>query len=188
MSEPTLEANVVKSGELCIQTTLSRRNRRHGDPPDWKGGLLISVKTLPRVEEFMQSLGTGETVDVGTVGRHWQAMSAHPLHAYIIQNIPTHPGEDGTTVSLDKLGNPLLLIDPERGEKYPMINLSFLRLRGISDGAGITFGIKGVYSLDEMQRIEKRLTAAQRRFYNDYMRPIDITIQLITMSTQEVRF
>lgn len=188
MVEPVLEANVVKSGECCIQTTLSRRNRRHGDPPDWKGGLLITVKTLPRVEEFMQSLGSGEVVDVGVVGRHWQAIGGQPLHAYIIQNINTHPGDDGSMVSLDKLGSPLLLMDPERGEKYPTINLSFLRLRGISEGAGVTFGIKGVYSLEEMQRIEKRLTAAQRKFYNDYMRPIDITIQLVTMSTQEVRF
>lgn len=185
-----LSSNVVKGGETCIQTTLSRRNRRFGDPAEWKGGLIVSVKTLPRVEEFMQSLGQGETVDVGTVGRHWFPISGQPLQAYIIQslNASRKQSDDGSFVTLDKLGSPLLLTDSERGDKYPTVNLSFLRLRGISEGAGVMFGIKGVFSLDELQSFEKHLTAAQRKFYNDYMRPIDITIQLVTMSTQEVRF
>ena len=189
--EGTAVATVTKGGETIIQTVLSRRSRRAGDPLGWKGGLLITIKTLPRVEEFMQSLGQGETVDVSTVGRYWQEMSNQPLQAYIIQPLNSkQQSDDGSTITLDALGYPLVIQDPHGGDRYPTVNISFLRLRGISEGAGVTFGVKGVYNLDEMCKLRDRITLATRRFYVDYIRPIDMTVDIIIdvrTSQQETR-
>lgn len=177
-------AQVVKSGEVCIQTLLSRRGRKSGDPNDWKGGMVLTVKTLPRVEEFIQSLGNGSVVDVGTVGRYWTPIIGK-LEAYNIQPIPNQQSEDGSVITFDMLGKPLISVDAEGRERYPVINLSFLRLKGISEGAGVSFGIKGVYSLDELRKMKDKIVAAQRRFYVEYLRPVDL---LVTVSTQEVQF
>lgn len=188
MTEAT--STVMKGGETCIQTLLSRRSRRHGDPADWRGGLLVTVKTLPRVEEFMQSLGGGEVVDVQTVGRYWQGMTpGQRLDAYVISALSKQQSDDGSTISLERLGNPLLLPDAEGKDRFPVVNLSFLRLRGISDGNGVTFGIRGVYSLDELRRIRDKITVGCRRFYIDYIRPADLlgTVFTVEISSQEVQ-
>ena len=185
--ETTEVANVIKGGETCIQTILSRRHRRAGDPAGWKGGLLITIKTLPRVEEFMQNLGQGEIVDVATVGRYWQEMPNQPLQAYIIQPFQKQQSDDGSIITLDALGHPLVIQEPGT-DRYPVVNISFLRLRGISEGAGVTFGVKGVYSRNEMGVLRDRITSATRRFYVDYIRPIDMTVDIIvTVSQQEVQ-
>ena len=185
-----IAANVVKGSETCIQTLWSRRSRKHGDPADWKGGVQITVKALPRVEEFMASLGGGEIVDVSSCGRYWQPINGQPLNAYVIQSFMSkHQSDDGSSISFDRLGHPIVSIPEGGSEKYPIVNLSFLRLRGISEGNGITFGIKGVYSMDELRSIRDKVNVAQRRFYIDYIRPVDLlgTVFSVEISSQEVQ-
>ena len=177
-----LTSPVIKGGETRIETVFSRSGRKAGDPADWKGGLRLTVRARPEVEEFIQSLGNGSLVDVGTVGRYWQALDKGSLSAYVIQSIPPQQSDDGCMITLDRLWHPLII--PSEGDRYPIVNLSFLRLRGISDGIGVTFGVKGVYSFGELCQIRDRVTAASRRFYIEYLRPIDLTV---TVSTQVVQ-
>jgi hypothetical protein len=179
-------ASVVKSGETHIWVMLSRSGRKQGDPADWKGGTRVTVRATTRVEEFMQNLGAGEVVDVATIGRYWQPIGGIPLNAYVTQPFNPHfQIDDGSFITLDRLGHPLILPSPDgQQDRHSTVNLSFLRLRGISEGLGVTFGIKGVYSLDELRKVKDRISAASRRFYVDYLRPVDL---LVTVSTQEVQ-
>lgn len=167
-------AAVIKRGETVIQTTLHRAPI----------GLSVSVKVHPGIEEFMRRAGGGETVPVAASGRYWTPLSktAPPLQAYVITPLEPFVIEDGSYVNLEALGYPLIL---DRNDRWPSnsVNISFLRLVGISEGAGITFGVKGVTSLSGASRLKDKLALAQIRFYKEYLRPMDFEI---TVSTSEI--
>jgi len=183
MNDINVVGSVIKSSETCIQFILSRKGRKHGDPADWKGGVSVTVRALPRVEEFMQNLGNG-TVDPQTSGRYWISFDERPLSAYIIQPVQAPMSDDGSAVSLNRLGQPLLMTHPDSGNT--VVNLSLLRLRGISEGTGVTFGLRGVYSLTELHKVRDKLVCASRRFYDEFVRPVDIGVTIYG-STSEVK-
>jgi len=176
-------ASVIKRGEICIQTTLHRTHL----------GLTISVKVHPTVEDFIRNLGSGETQDVRIMGRHWQPIGTKPLEVW---NLASNPGrlqtDDGSYFRIDVPGYPLLNPGGGRpdGEGDPVptvgrgdLNLSFLRLVGASEGAGVEFGVKGVYTLDQCRQIRDRIVGSARRFYVNYLQPVDMTVMV---STQEI--
>lgn len=172
-------AQIIKRGEICIQTTLHRG----------MSGLSVSVKVHPLVEEFMRSLGSGEVHNVKLFGRHWAPVgAAEELNVYHLQ---TNPGrlvsDDGTVFRIDKPGQPFTM-GPESNDGsltagLPNLNLSFLRLVGASDGAGVTFSVKGVYEIDGVRRLRDQIAAASRRFYVAYLKPVDMSVMV---STQEL--
>lgn len=172
-------ASVIKRGETCIYTGLHRSLI----------GLTISVKTVPGVEEFMRRLGGGETVEVNAFGRYWLpewALSipplptGPPLMAYSVVPLEIMRTDDGPTITIDRLGQPFL----HTVDRTEFINLSFLRLVGISEGAGVTFGMKGVYSLDGLRKLKDKLAVAERKFYLEYLRPIDLNVFINTTEVQ----
>jgi hypothetical protein len=61
--------------------------------------------------------------------------------------------------------------------------MSFLRLAGTSEGNGVTFGVKGVYSLESLRNLRDKISASARQLYIEYLRPVDLTV---TVSTQEM--
>lgn len=165
--------NVIKQGEMRVQVVLSRSPQ----------GVLVRALAHPHVEEFMQRVGGGETVNVTSMGRHWIPLNKDvPLLAYTIPPMEPIIGEDGVSINIDLLGRPLTTLDERRGNDS--LNLSFLRLVGISEGAGVQFGVKGVYTTTELRRLRDRMQLACQRLYNEYLRPVDVTF---TLNAYELR-
>lgn len=173
MSEET--ATVMKRGEICIQATLHRNLQ----------GLSISVKAHPRVEEFIKSLGgNGAIEDVRRHGRFWTPLDREKgltVHS-ITQSLGVIPMGGGNYFRIDRIGQPILDPDTAVGGNMGGINFSFIRLVGISEGAGITFKINGVYTLDAIRRMRDMIGEAAQTFYVSYLKPIDLDVQI---STQE---
>lgn len=167
---------IIKRGEQYGAFTL------HRSP----AGLTMSIHVHPIVEEFVQGLtGTEATqVDVKTLGRYWRPLREDiPLMVWRTEKLPhSEYEEDSTRFTLDKPGDPLLAdyADPLTGRTAKMVNLSFLRLVGISEARGVTFSIKGVYSYEVLKEMDRNLTAALRKFYNRYLKPIDLSIMVHT--------
>lgn len=185
MSEPEdleLEAAVVKRGETCVITTLSRTAL----------GLSLRVKAHPAVELFMRGLAAPDSppVEVSLADRYWVPInSKSTLLAYRLgapMPIVVNPNTGQPLFTLDRLARPLL--DDTDSEGRPRgdvpVNLSYLRLIGISEGAGVVFNVRGVYSLDALRNLQDKIAYAQQQFYINYIRPVNLSV---IVSTQEVQ-
>lgn len=179
-----MEASIIKRGEKCINTIFHHRTT----------GLTLEVKVHPSVEDFFRTLSGGETVDVRGSGRQWE----HTLNrgerarketetlllAYDLQETIYVPNTSkGSPVSLDLLSQPLTIQD--RSVLRSIINISYLRLVGISEGTGVEFRINGVYSYDAIKILKDQIEEAQRLFHAQYLKPVDISLSLFT-SVQEI--
>jgi hypothetical protein len=145
-----------------------------------KDGLLVRVKAHSIVEEFFKSLGSGETTPISLHGKKWSPANPNSSLLVYHQSRPINqtPHYDtnipGQSLGLHYGGDP-------HGD-WPA-NLSFLKLKGISDPAGVEFYSQDVFSLDFRRNILKRNTAnAFRRFVQDHLKPIKVTL---IMSSQE---
>lgn len=180
--EVTHVAQVIKGGRTPITATLSRN----------KFGTSLRVQALPEVEEFMRGLSNRKEADghivVKTMGRFWEPLERMasnpktfvPLLAYH-QDVPLEAISIGDLkISLEGLGQPLTSRDMEMDRYRTSLNLSFLRLVGISEGAGVRFGVHGVYSFDELLKMHDQIAKGLRTFYIHYMRPVDLTVQIST--------
>lgn len=196
-NDVNVEALVVKSGETCIQTTLSRH-------PD---GLKVNVWTHPRVEDFVRSLGSGEHIDIQTIGRYWSRPNIRDekgkmipderrLMVYFLeQSLGTLSVDTEFSYCLDKPGYPLVNgsdSPPGEGDPAPRgykslgsgretLNISFLRLVGVSDGPGVSFTVRGVYSREAINRLGERIKQATNRFYREFLKPYKLIVTVSTM-------
>ena len=172
-------STVVKKGEIVTQVTLARSIKvgKMG-----LGGLSITVKVHPGIEEFAKALGNGDKRDVKSYGRHW-AQIDQPLFIYDhdpgLVKLETLKAEDGTQFHIGFPGGPMYI------EGSAILNVSFLRLVGISEGAGVTFGVAGVYTLDSMRTFRDKISSACRKYYEHFLRPVSLAV---TVSTQELQF
>lgn len=186
----SLEATVVKSGENVIQTTISRS----------QDGLSLNVWAHPKVEDFIRSLGTGEHVDIQTLGRHWSSKDKEKLYVYnlspdkssgsaiakmpFVLNCPGRSlldAENGGEERDGAVGGLQLLSD----RIYPyQINISFLRLVGISEGSGVAFTVKGVVSRSGITQLSESIEKATKLFYQEFLKPIRMIVTVSTMPIQ----
>lgn len=179
------DLNIVKGGESVIRLSLVRSAR----------GLLVNVKAHPAVEEFFRSnaIHSGATAptthDVAVLGRFWQrarprdGSDATPLQAYDrVVAIPVVLGGDSVDVAnVDRLGQPLLEpYNHPSGRPSKNVNLSFLRLVGISEPEGVTFYIRGVYSIDLVRETKDKLAEGVKRFYASYLKPVEMHVSCVT--------
>lgn len=181
--DPEVEAAVVKRGETCVITTLSRTAL----------GLQLRVKAHAALELFMRGLSVPDQppIEVALQDRYWVPPAGKPpLMAYRLSGpLPTltNPLTGGPMFTLERLARPLLDDgagdDGPRGRDLP-VNLSYLRLIGISEGMGIAFNIRGVYSLDALRMLQERISYAQQQFYVNYIRPVNLSV---IVQTQEVQ-
>lgn len=158
-------ASVIKNEETCIQIQLMRGPQ----------GLTVVTKVHPRVEEFMRQSNKNQKVDLGAVSRLWlPTQKDKPLLAWNGERLGQHPSPDGSfNFTLDQLGQPLY--------REGLINLSFLRLVGISEDAGIGFCLKGVHSIEALRDIKEKIAVASRKFYVEFLRPVDMSIRVSSM-------
>lgn len=197
MSDAT--ANVVKSGETCIQTLIHRSAE----------GVTVKVWALPRVEEFIRSLGSGEHLDIQTIGRHWASPASlgekkkageKKLFVYQMEH---NPGiisiNDDFGFRLDRPGSPLVeepmqagrrpgLYDDDapvaaRAARLPneVLNISFLRFVGISEANGVSFFERGVYTISGIDKLAERIEQATNRFYKEFLKPYSVVVTVSTM-------
>lgn len=180
-----MEGVISKGGETKIQFTL----RRSGH------GLTIWVKTHPSVEELMKSLGNGELSDVRTYGRHWTPIPKESeLQVYHMET----GSMQGATWRLDKVGGQILspIMDdapiphntgaptftrhPTNWTSAQIANLSFLRLVGVSEGVGVTFGVHGVFTFDQLASMKDKLTEGCKGLCKAYLTPVNYTVGITT--------
>jgi hypothetical protein len=188
MMEQEIAGTMIKGGEDVTRISI------HRSPLAGKVGVgfLVTIQVHPRIEEFVRSLGTGEYQDVRVSGRYWRLVGSSPLYTYNMHN-PLGQHSMGTNFfCLDRPGQVLLDTGEEfdgpsqeerkqgRGET---INLSPLRLVGASEGAGVTFGVKGVYRIDMLKHIRDMFMEASRQFYITYLKPVNLSV---IVSTQEI--
>jgi hypothetical protein len=135
-------------------------------------GLSVHVKTHPAIEDFMRSLGDGLVKPVEIYGKSWISMPGSERSLEIYNMDRSLPYD---MYRLDIAGRPM--------EQEGQLNMSFLRLAGTSEGNGVTFGVKGVYSLESLRNLRDKISASARQLYIEYLRPVDLTV---TVSTQEM--
>ena len=173
------DLDVVKRGESVISMTFRRT----------MSGLTLSVKTHPLVEEFFRNISTGEKSDTAAAGRHWKPLDAgKPLMIHnLAEGIPIIQIDGNRTARFDRIGQPLIHHNgglDENGRARQgnnrEINLSFLRLAEIGEGAGITYKVKGVFSETAIQQMRDDISLAAKAFYQIYLKPATLNAQIIT--------
>lgn len=172
------EVNVVKKGETCANIRLRRA----------LGGLNITVQAHKELEALFRSWGDGSVHEVREFVRSgWLPVgTTEPLCLYHMRtNMENLVGDSDQPYTLSMPGQPLLLPDPRSGDPDRMVNMSFLRLVGISEGSGVSFTVKGVWTLEAIRDLRLSMQNVVRRFYNSYLRPVDTSLVLFT-SVQEV--
>jgi hypothetical protein len=176
-------ADIIKGSDTKISLTLHRGIE----------GLRVSIKTISQIEDFFQRLSGGQSQQASIYNRMWTRDKGDetPLNVYMFEKATIKPPveedeERRVPYTLELVGSPLLSYVENRrtGAKDTGANISFLRIVGISEGAGATFNIKGVYSSGEVKNIRNKLSEALRRFYIDYMQPVSLSVMI---STQDMR-
>jgi hypothetical protein len=167
---------VTKSGERWLEFSMW-----HG-----KEGLEMFVRAHPRVEEWARSLGDGTLEPVESYGRDWTPVkdqftgATRPLEVYMISGnwVP----EAGTSYDILSVARPIELSNVAK--KSYVTNLAFLRLKGISDPTGLTFGVKTVINYPLMKQLKNRIGENFRQLCLDYIMPVRL---VLTVSSQEIR-
>lgn len=141
-------------------------------------GLKLHVQACPEIEEFFRQAVQSPPQPIQKYGRGWESPSE--LLVYQFLNDGPAPFEMGH-YELDRPAQPLIqprLING--GQAIEPINLSLLRLAGIS--TGVEFSIRGVFSPQQISRIAQMLQKGTRQFYLDYLKPVGVTVQVVSRS------
>jgi hypothetical protein len=172
-----MDVDVVKSGITCA-TVQFRRSQ---------GGLSVTVKVTPEIEALMKSWGSGESSPVTDYGRQWvQQKGGAPLRVWSLGRDPGQLHAGSCYYRISKPGEALILDEGQSGLLGGLVNMSFLRLVGVSEGNGVTFELRGVHTLESLRALAEKVKVCIRRLYTDFLMPIDISVSL-TSSTQETK-
>ena len=160
----------MKQGDLAIVTTLRRTTK----------GLEVTVRTHEAVEEFMRVNAGEETTVVDQIGRQWRR-SGNASEPLLVYDMPQDMAgcrlaSQKVYYRLDQPGRDLVSVDQYAGMKT--INMSFLRLVGTSQPEGVTFAATGVHSDEDVQWIAAAIRDASRAIYAQYMKSMEISIEL----------
>lgn len=173
-----MELEIAKGGTTQMTASLMRSSK----------GLTIRVKVSPQVEEFIRSLGTGDSMKVTDIGRFWEndnpetALRVYDLRGDTNMLGPLNIIGTEKFYRLDRPGSKLIEADPDSG-RLSMINLSFIRLLGASEGEGITLNIRGVHTTEAVRELRDSISQAFVSFYSAFMKPLNLSVMV---STQEM--
>jgi hypothetical protein len=132
-----------------------------------KMGVAVNVKAHLIVEEFIQSLG-GEAIPIEDFSINWHTEGDQSLEVYLVDRPLQALGP--LPYTLDAFGQPLVTT------RSYIPNLSFLRIKGISQG--VKFYTRSVMSDEGMRSTISSLQNAMRAFYADYLQPITVELSL----------
>lgn len=149
-----------------------------------KKGLIVQVKVHPRIEEFMSSLGDGTTKNPVIYDNKWFSTTpgvdlevysaANPERLKGINFTINKPGSSLYSETDDNTPSGLSVVVLSGG----IINLSFLRLKGISQESGLEFGVKDVWPLSFRRELKSKVGSAFRHIANEYIRPVRLTLEM----------
>ena len=171
MQSPAL--SVIKGGESLINLQIDRPVPKSRE--EAKYGVRVTVKTSPAVEHFIASLGEGGSRSLDVYVRDgWR---------------PTNPGTTLMIRDMQNAGDILIgdgyrldipgrALDNHDREEGRYVNLSFLRLVGISEPGGVSFMLKGVSSPDGLRDLKNRIGKALRSLYMEHIRPVSLTVSI----------
>jgi len=147
-------------------------------------GLTIAVRTTPKLETFFSNAAAGviDPADL-RLNRYWMMKDGgYIMNLYGMSPekcmqgvIPIRGGGSTYGYTLDTPGR--RIIQSDASERGNIINLSFLRAVNISK-EGIEFSVKGVYTEDQVMAIRDSIVTATNAFYEAFLRPINLTINL----------
>ena len=154
-------------------------------------GTEIHVKVDPVIEDFIKNLGDGSTKTLGGT-QLWYGIAPEKPELYMFGNgeLPA-PSFEG--YALNAVGKPLLIESAPQmlpnGMPAPsitpgdIVNLSFLRFKGISGEDGIRFGLKLPYSAGPdggmMAHIKMRIGRACSQLCRDFIVPVQMRLVII---------
>lgn len=169
-----MDLDVTKGGEQFISIVLTRTRQ----------GLKTSIKANPKIEEFFSSFAEtqGAPASALTISRQWTS-ETHPKLLYY--RVPTEMCQlhgSSPFYRIDTLARPLIFSRQDGGE-LDVVNLSFIRLVGISDPGGIEFTSSGVLSRESLETVKTLLGGAIRNFYQEWMQEIK---KAVIVTTQEI--
>lgn len=129
-------------------------------------GIDITVRALPEIEQFMKNLGRGRKDPIESYGGMWIKPDERSLDVYALaQGL----SEDRVNYTIAYPGREIILDDD-------VVNISFLRLAGISEGTGVTFTLAGVMSAKERIDLRNKFSRAVRQFCLDYITPTKVSV------------
>jgi hypothetical protein len=162
---------IIKRGETILQYRYRRTIK----------GLKVWMKAHSLIEELIKEWTAKDAAEQAITtrlinyGRQW---TGEDLRVYeLVRGLEPRSFGDGEYTLADP-GQELIQ------SRSGMVNLGFLRLVGISSQDGVTFTVDGVYSPGEIKRIEGLISRATKRFYTDFLLPVELEV---TISTQEMR-
>ena len=170
-----ITSDINKSGELFLQTVLERSKR----------GIKLTIYGSAKLEKFMSDMNNNMPLtNTRVFGREWLFAAPATGDAYNVSGEDfigaRYIGGGKHCYRLDTLGKPLFYYDDSIGMK--VINLSFVRLVGISSG-GVSFEIPSVRSKESIKEISTAIAQATRAFYEQYVQDVK---QVITVSEMSV--
>lgn len=154
---------VVKGGVCWFEMSISRGAR----------GMEVFVRAAPQIEQFMKDLGKGEKENVAMYGRDWVSLDATDLMVYAVTKTFTTPN----TYTIGRASEGF------ENVKDGKINLTFLRLVGIGEPAGVRFLITDPVSKQYMKRIAGSVIQEVKNFVRDFIVPVQINLRI---SSQEI--
>lgn len=137
----------------------------------------MTVWVAKEVEEFFKTKAAGLKIDVNAVGRGWK--SEEGLKAY---DVYQYSNVQSSVYELTSLGKDL---KAQKDFRDGLVNLSWLRLAGISRPEGITFKIKGIYSPSKIIEMSEVLRDAFKDFYEDHL--MDVSVEQIIYTESKER-
>lgn len=157
-----------------------------------RDGLRVNVQAAPAVEELFRSMCPEKDVEaVGLFGRYWSALrpedqlTVYAFDSEKVQATGTVPGT-GIDWSFVTVGQPLTEdrnrgggLRVKGGPEPGYVNLSMLRLRGISQPGGVSFRYHGIIEEDQAKQLAENLHRASAAFWNRYLREFDITLRVM---------
>jgi len=152
-------------------------------------GIIVKVWAQPAVEDFIRLVGTGELNSTLVFGRYWEPLPPmtdlqvyrwnQDVHTQALSGVIS---EGNTFYRLDRPGNLLIETDtnPYSGVPRNIVNLSFLRLAGISNEQGVGFKLRGVHASDTVKNMRDQIGTAVRSFISMFLKPISLKIVVST--------
>jgi hypothetical protein len=155
---------VIKGGKCCFELSIERGPK----------GLILFVRAMPEVENFIKSLCDGGVDPVEMYSREWFSVDvAKPVYIHRLErDIPTA----SSSYTIAHPGEPLR----SKEGKY---NISFLRIVGIGSPEGVTFGVAGPFSKEFIRIFMEGACKEVRTLISEYIVPVHINLRI---SSQEI--
>lgn len=140
-------------------------------------GLILTIQMEPDVEEFMKSLGSGKPLLIdsilGSPGMWKNKQKGEPLLVYDYAKKTNNFNLKSVGTALQTPGQK----DGNGGYTKESLNISFMRLVGISQPGGVSIIVQEPFGFDDVLTLGNRLKAEVYNFLREYVAPIRITIE-----------